>query len=168
MAGDTFFSVENLIGTDFADKFVGNEADNRLLGLNGDDILWGAAGNDALFGGSGNDRLNGNSGADILSGGSGMDVLSGDDGDDLLTGGEQVDTFIFTDGQDCITDFDHDQETILLSSELWGGGHKTQQEILSYANIIDGDAVFDFGNGNILTVDDIDQIEYQHNNVFLM
>ena len=168
MAGYTFFSVENLIGTDFADKFVGNEADNRLLGLNGDDILWGAAGNDALFGGSGNDRLNGNSGADILSGGSGMDVLSGDDGDDLLTGGEQVDTFIFTDGQDCITDFDHDQETILLSSELWCGGHKTQQEILSHANIIDGDAVFDFGNGNILTVDDIDQIEYLHNNVFLM
>ncbi|MCI2395746.1 hypothetical protein [Aliiroseovarius sediminis] len=168
MAGDTFVDVENLVGSDFDDKFIGNSANNRLLGRNGNDILRGASGDDTLNGGNGDDHLNGNSGTDILLGGNGRDVLSGDWGDDILTGGDQVDVFTFNDGNDRITDFDENHETIRIWDGLWGGGHKTPQEILSYAQIIDGDAVFDFGDGNSLTVEGIDQLDLLHDNVFLL
>jgi Ca2+-binding RTX toxin-like protein len=46
--GDTFFSVEGVIGSGFADTLVGNGDDNMLRG---------GAGGDTLTGGTGNDRF---------------------------------------------------------------------------------------------------------------
>ena len=83
-SGDTFFSVENLIGSDDRiDRFVGNDSDNYFLGLgggdvlsggNGDDVLEGARDGDVLSGDAGDDRLIGGAGADYLDGGAGIDT----------------------------------------------------------------------------------------------
>jgi Ca2+-binding RTX toxin-like protein len=54
---DTLTSIENLIGTKFADKLYGN------AGVN---VLTGALGNDSLAGGAGSDTMSGGAGADIF------------------------------------------------------------------------------------------------------
>lgn len=82
--GDTFDSIENLIGSDDRiDRFIGNDANNYFRGLgggdvfnggNGDDVLDGARDGDVLYGDAGNDRLIGGAGADYLDGGDGIDT----------------------------------------------------------------------------------------------
>ena len=74
--GDTYFSIENLIGSQFADALVGNDGSNDLWGLSGDDFLDGGDGDDYLLGGSGNDTLKGGGGADALKGEVGIDTAS--------------------------------------------------------------------------------------------
>src|SRR5262249_27112706 len=54
-AGDTYTSIENLIGSDFNDSLVGNSSDNVLIGGLGDDSFGGAGGVDTMIGGAGND-----------------------------------------------------------------------------------------------------------------
>ncbi|KQS91121.1 MULTISPECIES: beta strand repeat-containing protein [unclassified Rhizobium] len=55
-SGDFYRSIENLIGTNYADRLTGNTAANVLDGGDGDDVLIGGAGADTLIGGSGMDR----------------------------------------------------------------------------------------------------------------
>ncbi|MEE1656947.1 cadherin domain-containing protein [Microvirga sp. CF3062] len=53
-AGDTFSSIENIVGSDYADMLIGsNGAANILSGGLGDDTLIGMGGNDVLKGGNG-------------------------------------------------------------------------------------------------------------------
>jgi Ca2+-binding RTX toxin-like protein len=133
--GDTYFSVENLTGTDFDDALRGDGGANILRGGGGNDLLDGRAGdddlgggtgNDTLYGGDGNDRLSGDDGDDIIYGGAGNDWLlggagndqlyaeSGDDmldggaGDDILNGGADNDTYLMsrTSGTDTIYNYD--------------------------------------------------------------
>ena len=55
-AGDTFDSVERLIGSAFSDRLNGaNGVNNTIHGGAGNDILKGYTGNDALYGGTGKD-----------------------------------------------------------------------------------------------------------------
>ena len=54
-AGDTLSSIENVIGSSYADNLTGNGAANRLEGGFGNDILTGGAGADVLDGGGGVD-----------------------------------------------------------------------------------------------------------------
>ena len=65
--GDTFGSIENVIGSNHVDNIDGDNAANRLFGLTGNDVLSGRDGDDILEGGVG---------ADVLSGGSGSDTVS--------------------------------------------------------------------------------------------
>ena len=74
--GDSYASVEVVLGSAFNDAVVGNSAANSFSGLDGNDTLLGLGGNDSLFGGFGNDTLNGGSGADTLAGSIGQDEAS--------------------------------------------------------------------------------------------
>ena len=84
-AGDTYVSVEGLIGSNFADKLTGNNQDNILRGGAGGDTLSGLGGKDQLEGGTGNDDLNGGNDNDVLIGGAGGDDLDGGAGFDFAS-----------------------------------------------------------------------------------
>ena len=71
--GDTYVSIENVIGSNYRDTIVGSTDANVLSGLNGDDTISGGANNDILDGGNGNDTLSGDQGSDTMIGGAGAD-----------------------------------------------------------------------------------------------
>jgi len=54
---DALADIENVIGSDFADKIRGNGQANRLTGAGGNDILRGRPGEDVLLGGRGWDVI---------------------------------------------------------------------------------------------------------------
>jgi Ca2+-binding RTX toxin-like protein len=67
-------TIEQLIGSSYADSLYGNEANNTVDGGAGNDSIEGWDGNDLLLGGEGADTLVGGSGNDILDGGAGIDI----------------------------------------------------------------------------------------------
>ncbi|MDF1634106.1 hypothetical protein P0086_16375 [Mycoplana sp. MJR14] len=75
--GDSYSSIENLIGTSYSDKLTGNSAANRISGGSGSDVLKGVNGNDVLDGGHGNDSLFGGKGHDdfVFGKGYGTDTV---------------------------------------------------------------------------------------------
>ncbi|MEM7506675.1 MAG: M10 family metallopeptidase C-terminal domain-containing protein [Pseudomonadota bacterium] len=122
-AGDTFSSIENLIG--------GNSID----------ILFGDAGENTITGGSGSDRVAGRAGDDVLNGGGGFDKLYGNAGQDIMTGGTGNDRFIYFNlsdsrvgatRRDVITDFESGKDRIevqRLDADTTTGGNQTFQFI---------------------------------------
>jgi Ca2+-binding RTX toxin-like protein len=76
VAGDTYSSIEGIIGSRGADTLSGDSLANQFAGGAGDDILEGRGGDDTLFGDDGNDTLDGGLGADMLIGGAGFDYAS--------------------------------------------------------------------------------------------
>ena len=75
--GDSFISIENLVGTNLADK---------LTGSTGANVLWGGEGNDQLDGGGGNDSLYGDAGDDMLkNSGTGTHYFDGGSGNNTVT-----------------------------------------------------------------------------------
>ena len=65
--GDTYSSIEGLVGGTGNDAIHGDTSTNHLIGLGG---------NDSLYGGNANDTLEGGAGADLLDGGDGTDRVS--------------------------------------------------------------------------------------------
>jgi len=131
-AGDSFSSIENLIGSNFSDHLKGDGGNNVLAGGAGGDILDGWTGSDtadysASSAGVTVSLLTGNAvggdaaGDTLLSienliGSSQSDYLKGDNGDNVLVGGAGGDTlegltgndrFVFYDGSgnDTVLDF---------------------------------------------------------------
>lgn len=107
---------DTMMGDAGADVLNGNSGIDSIEGGAGNDTLRGQGGSDSLFGGAGADNLLGMQGADELFGGAGNDTLTGGVGDDTLTGGDDVDTFVFANGQgdNLIADFDAVLEAISL------------------------------------------------------
>lgn len=127
-----YTSIENLIGSDFADNLVGDAQVNKLTGGAGNDTLDGGAGNDILEGGDGADtasyqtstagvtvnlispgsnednlssieNLTGSNYADTLTGDTHANVLSGLEGNDTLIGYGGSDKFEGGDGVDTVS-----------------------------------------------------------------
>ena len=96
-SGDTFYSIENLIGSDDRiDRFIGTSVDNRFWGQGGGDYFNGRGGDDTLDGGNDGDIIYGERGNDRIVGGAGQDYLDGGAGNDTVvytgsSGGVTVD-----------------------------------------------------------------------------
>ena len=128
-------------------KANGGWGDDTLTSSIGSDRLFGNQGKDLLLGGSGNDRLGGGSGNDILEAGDGQDILIGGRGKDIMTGGEGADMFVFkgTSGRDRITDFNAEEDHIVLNNT-------DGMDDLTFVQIGD-DLRVDHDNGSILLED---------------
>ncbi len=121
---DTYISIENAIGTDHNDLIFGSNADNILVGGAGNDMLRGHNGNDTIIGGAGADDLNGGAGADVF-------------------------VFSVGHGNDELNDFQDDIDVIQFSAFPFSD----PADAMSYADQVGRNVVFDFGNGDILTVE---------------
>ncbi len=143
-----------LVGGAGEDQLFGGTGNDRLLGRKGNDQLNGEAGDDHLVGGPGDDILSGGAGADILFGGLGNDTLNGGTGNDILVGKAGVDQFVFNAGfgQDIVRDFADNQDTLVLSSTIWGGGLLVSDVVANFASVVGGDTILNFGTGDVITL----------------
>ncbi|WP_331376607.1 M10 family metallopeptidase C-terminal domain-containing protein [Sinorhizobium chiapasense] len=62
--GDSYSTIENLIGSNYADRLYGTGGANSITGGTGNDVIGAGGGNDWVYGGGGADRLTGGTGAD--------------------------------------------------------------------------------------------------------
>lgn len=150
---DTLVSIENLIGSAYADNLTGCSGNNSLTGGNGNDRLAGASGNDKLSGGSGNDTLIGGSGRDTMTGGSGNDIF---DFNAVTDSGTTSTTW------DIIADFVRGQDRIDLSTidaNTTGGANDAFSSTLVSNFTAAGQLKFDSGvlygntDGNLSTAE---------------
>ena len=126
--GDTYSSVENILGSTWGDVLRGNHLGNLIQGGDGDDALIGRQGADTLVGGDGFDALRGDGGNDVLRGGADDDLLIGGLGRDMLTGGADADCFAFASAaemgananRDQILDFEQGVDMISLAGVVPG------------------------------------------------
>lgn len=115
-AGDSYISIEGLIGSAFNDELIivnsngilyGGAGNDKLTAVGGNSTIYGEDGNDGLYANNGTDTLYGGAGNDNLFGYGGNDKLEGGSGNDWLVGGTGNDTFVFkaNSGMDGIADF---------------------------------------------------------------
>lgn len=160
--GDIYASIENLIGSAFADTLIGNAGVNRLEGGGGDDLLSGRGGADILIGGAGVDTTTYNlsaaavtvnlatgtgsggdaegdtlSGIENILGTAYADTLIGDDNDNELTGGVGPDKLFGGGGRDTAAYRNSSAAvTINLASGTVSGGDATGDTISSIENVV--------------------------------
>lgn len=160
---------ETLPGTGADDFIIGRGGHDTLRGLGGDDRLGGGSGKDKLFGNGGDDRLEGGKGNDQLNGGAGRDILNGGLNNDGLRGGAGQDRFIFREdmGRDKIKDFQDNIDTLVIDDALWGGGLSKRQMLDTYASVVNGDVVLDFGTDEI-TIEDFTNINALFNDLTII
>ncbi len=177
--GNSLLSVANpngtadddeLEGTSGADEINGLGGNDTIRGLGGDDTISGGAGNDRIkagggaddvYGDGGRDKLNGQGGADVLmgggskdklKGGGGKDTLDGGSGNDKLIGGKGADVFVFEEGADTVKDFGKGDDKLEILHPALDGSASAQAFLDAYAEQVGEDVVFDFGGGDMLTL----------------
>ncbi|MFM8275702.1 MAG: beta strand repeat-containing protein, partial [Cyanobium sp.] len=87
---DTLISIENVIGSSFADTITGNNDANNLSGDAGNDTLIASAGNDTLNGDTGSDTVNYNALGSVVTLGAFGVLRKGSLGTDTLVGIETI------------------------------------------------------------------------------
>ncbi|MDM3871337.1 CHRD domain-containing protein [Porticoccus sp. W117] len=171
-----------LIGGAGADELLGGSGDDVLRGGGGADINDGGEGIDtadfsdigsavtaSLVDGEASylapnnatitdtlisiENLTGSNNDDSLTGDDGDNVLDGLAGDDTLTGGAGSDTFVVREGSDAdtVTDFDIDNDVIEVNDLVADAA-----AALALAVNDSGNAVIDFGNGDVITLTGVD------------
>ncbi len=145
---------ENAIMGDGKNKVTGNALDNEIHAMRGNDKIRAGDGADLAYGDDGKDVVGGDDGNDTLWGGGGDDTLIGNTGNDKLAGGTGADTFVFKANfsKDRIVDFEDNVDTLKLDDVLWGGGKTAAQVVDQYATVSGGNTIFDFGNGDVITI----------------
>lgn len=146
--------IENIFMGDGNDAVFGNALANEIHGMRGDDLLRSDLGNDKVYGDDGRDTIHGEDGNDKIWGGDSSDQLYGSAGKDQLHGDLGNDAFVFATGAgaDKIYDFENDVDTLKLDDAIWGGGLSKAQVIADYASVVNGNTVFNFGDGNKVTI----------------
>ncbi|NIZ13197.1 calcium-binding protein, partial [Phaeobacter sp. HF9A] len=88
-------------------------------------------------------------------------------GNDLLRGGTLVDTFVFDVGHDAdeINDFEIFNDRLELSSALVDGLSNSQEVIDTFASLQNGVAVFDFGDGDRITLSNMTSLDGLADNI---
>ena len=129
--GDTFYSIENLIGSDDRiDRFIGTSAANHF---------WGQGGGDFFNGGGGDDILDGGRDGDILYGDEGNDTLIGGSGQDYMNGGEGIDTIVYAGSSAGVT-------VDLVNGTASGGDADGPVQIVGRGTVIRHDIIVDVEN----------------------
>lgn len=142
-------------GSDWASYALATAAVNADL-IAGRSALQGEAVGDVyigienLQGGAYNDTLRGDDGANQLRGEAGNDRFWARGGNDTMTGGAGADVFAFETGYkaDRIADFQNDVDEIFFSKM----GFTTVAQAMGFATQSGANVVFNFGNGDTLTV----------------
>ncbi|WP_069299339.1 M10 family metallopeptidase C-terminal domain-containing protein [Neptunicoccus sediminis] len=132
---DRLFDIENVIGTNQADRITGSAGDDGLTGGAGDDLLYGAAGNDVLNVGLGDDTAYGGAGDDIFTLDGGNNSFYGGAGEDSLALGANTGTIRLhfgTESYDATlrSDIPVWQDTGTVEMRVYEGISLTPQDIL--------------------------------------
>ena len=144
--GDGRSLIANLFSGAGNDTIAGNAAGNDIRAGAGNDKAAGGAGADTISGGAGNDTLAGEAGDDRLDGGTGVDLLAGGAGKDVFA-------YAVGYGADTILDFLHaDSDAIDFTAMA---GLRSVGDLLARGIQMLADAVFDFGNGDSLTLKNV-------------
>jgi len=153
-AGDSYSSIEGIVGSSFADRLTGGLGQDYFFGGDGNDSLNGRGGIDRLFGGSGEDvflysaRASGRNSFDSFAGGSGQDVLRVSDDNTIDFTFARFSSIEEIEFQAAV---DEDKEIVLSSRNFDADGEL--QEILIDGNAIDGTSerfVINLSSGNDL------------------
>jgi len=177
--GDSYFSIENVIGGNWGNLIVGNNEANRisggddidiLSGRNGADTLTGGGESDALDGDAGDDELFGGDGGDSLDGGQGNDTLTGGKGEDRLIGGSGDDTFIFgrRSGADTVMDFSPSEDLLMFDDALWTGSLTTEQVLARFGDDSSDAVMIDFESGNSVIIYGVDRLDELENSILIL
>ncbi len=153
------------------DTIYGHGGNDTIFGGLGDDLIYGGAGDDVLWGMDDNDTIYGGTGNDFIHGGRGDDVLDGGPGDDTMVGGPGADVFIFREGHDTllIQDFSFsDQDMLHLDSALWDGDLTAEEVLAMYGSVENGQIVLDFGNGDIITLAGLANMDMLADHIYIM
>jgi Ca2+-binding RTX toxin-like protein len=172
--GDSYNSIENLMGSNFADTLIADDSANTINGGNGNDVLLGLIGNDTLYGDAGSDGLYGGDGRDALYGGAsddslfgdaGNDRLDGGAGNDWLVGGTGDDTFVFGPGGgiDTIHDFVAGTANTTEVIDLRGFGITSIGALRPLMTEAGGTTTINFADGSRLTLDGVTRIQLVSN-----
>jgi Ca2+-binding RTX toxin-like protein len=112
-AGDTYVSIERVVGSDFADTMLGSANGDTLEGGGDNDVLFSASGDDTLIGGDGDDRLYGADQNDDMTGGSGRDTFLF-----RTTADPQFFNPLAGEGHDVIRDFQVGEDQLMFSGQF--------------------------------------------------